>query len=340
MGLPLRKLAMKLLFFQILALSVKIVFNLTPHEDQVAPALKVAHFDCSEMTENTLYAINQVRPYHITPEELEISKAKIVLHTKQCRKELNATKCRVQHQREKWHCGHHDHSSIDHTFAGFTSDIVISPEQCRTLAKRKDITLLGHSINFGYDTKNPIVKTYGDTSDDYRNECDGKGWITRDTFLPHMQTTTLKVTLENGKVLSDTGLILPCAVEELGCETTSLDPYAYIWDYPDNCAISILPTEEVNTVKQERIMMLSVEPTPALNLYSKSRTTLRNIVESQRLSILRTTIHFIWTVQAKVLTWTPGETFVAIKMEQPRFYNIWDQRRKAILVNFMLIIPS
>ena len=56
----------------------------------------------------------------------------------------------------------------------------------------------------------------------YRNECDGNGWIARDTLLPHMQTTTLKVMLENGKVLSDTGLVL-------GCETTSLDLYAYIW---------------------------------------------------------------------------------------------------------------
>ena len=55
-----------------------------------------------------------------------------------------------------------------------------------------------------------------------------------------MQTTTLNVTLESGKVLSDTALILPCALEELRCETTSLHPYAYIWDYPDNCAISIL----------------------------------------------------------------------------------------------------
>ena len=252
MGLPLTQLAMKLLFFQILALTVEVVFNLTPDEDQVAPALVVAQFDCSEMTENTLYAINQVRPCHITPEDLEISKVKVVLYTKHFRKEMNATKCRVQHQQEKWHCGHHDHSSIDHTIAGITSDIVISPEQCWTLAKGKDITLLRHSINFGFDTKDPIVKTYGDTSDDYRNDCDGKGWITRDTFLPHMQTTTLKVTLENGKVLSDSGLILPCAVEELGCETTSLDPYAYISDYPDNCVISILRMDEVNMVKQRK----------------------------------------------------------------------------------------
>ena len=232
---PLRKLSLKLLLFQIFALTVEVVFNLTPDEIQVASALKVAHFDCSDMTENTLYDINQVRSCLITPEELEISKAKNVLYSKHFRKELNATKCRVQHQQEKWHCGHHDHSSIDHTIAGITSDILISPEQSRTLAKGKDITLFGHSINFPFDTKNPIVKTYGDTSDDYRNECDGKGWTTRDTFFIHMQTLTLKVTLENGKVLSDFGIILPCALEELRCETTSLDPYAYIWDYPDNC---------------------------------------------------------------------------------------------------------
>ena len=125
MGLPLLKLAIKLLFFQILALTVEVVFNITPDEDQVAPALKVAHFDCSEMTDNTLYAINQVRPCHITPEEVGKSKAKVVLYTKHFRKELKATKCQVQHQRKKWHCRHHDHSSIDHTSAGITSDIVI-----------------------------------------------------------------------------------------------------------------------------------------------------------------------------------------------------------------------
>ena len=151
-----------------------------------------------------------------------------MLYTKHFSKELNVTKSLVKHKREEWHSEHHDHSSFDHTSAGITSDIVILPEQCRTLAKGKDITLFGHSISFGFDTKDPTEKTYGDTGDDYRKECDGKSWITCDTFLPHMQTTTLKVTLENGKVLSDTGLILPCALEEMGCETTSLDPYAYI----------------------------------------------------------------------------------------------------------------
>ena len=71
----------------------------------------------------------------VNPEEMEISQTKIILYTKHFLKELNATKCRIQHQRGKWHCGHNDHSSIDHTIAGITSNLVISPEQRRSLAK-------------------------------------------------------------------------------------------------------------------------------------------------------------------------------------------------------------
>ena len=92
--------------------------------------------------------------------------------------------------------------------------------------------------------------TDGSTSDDNRNHCTSRGWINRDTFLPHMQRTTLKVRMSTGKVFSDSAQVLPCALEELGCETTLLDPYAYIWDYPDNCVFSVLRTEEVNMVKQ------------------------------------------------------------------------------------------
>ena len=101
-----------------------------------------------------------------------------------------------------------------------------------------------------YDTKEPILKTDDSTSDRNRNHCNVRGWITRDTFLPHMQRTTLKVRMSTGKVLSDSAQVLPCALEELGCETTSLDPYAYIWDYPDNCVLSVLRTEDVNMVEQ------------------------------------------------------------------------------------------
>ena len=53
------------------------------------------------MTENTLYALNQVRQCHITPDELGVSQTKIILYTKHFREELRATKRRIQHQREK-----------------------------------------------------------------------------------------------------------------------------------------------------------------------------------------------------------------------------------------------
>ena len=228
---------------QILVFCSEVVHTLVPDANQVAKNLKVSHFDCGALTENTLYALNQVPNCHNTPEESEISQTKIILYTEHFRKELNATKCRIQHQREKWHCGHNDHSSINHTIPGKTSDLVISPEQCRSLAKGKSIYLADQFLAVEYDTKKPIVKTDGSTSDDNRNHCNVRGWITRDTFLPHKQRTTLKVRMSTGKVLSDSAQVLPWALEELGCETTSLDPYAYIWDYPDNCVLSVFRTE-------------------------------------------------------------------------------------------------
>ena len=129
--------------------------------------------------------------------------------------------------------------------------MIISPEHCRTLAKGASISLQGHWIGAEWDTKTPVVEVSGDLTGSNRNHGKTKGSISRDTFIIHMQKTTRKVTMENGKVLSDMGNILPYALEELGCETTSLDPYAYIWDYPDNCVLSVLRTEEVNMVKQD-----------------------------------------------------------------------------------------
>ena len=127
---------------------------------------------------------------------------------------------------------------------------MISPEQCRSLAKGKSIYLADQFFAVEYDTKNPTVKTDGFTSDTSRNHCNARGWITRDTFLPHMQRMTPKIRMSTRKVLSDSAQILPCALEEIGCETTSLDPCAYIGDYPNNCVLSVLRTEEVNMVKQ------------------------------------------------------------------------------------------
>ena len=56
------------------------------------------------------------------------------------------------------------------------------------------------------DTQTPVVKVYGDSTGSNRNDCK-RGWVSGDTSIIHMQQTILKVKMENGKVLSDIGLI-------------------------------------------------------------------------------------------------------------------------------------
>ena len=70
---------------------------------KIASQLKVTHYDCAEMTENNLYALNQVSKCNIAPENLEVSRAKITMYTKHFRQEINARVCRVKYQSEQWH---------------------------------------------------------------------------------------------------------------------------------------------------------------------------------------------------------------------------------------------
>ena len=223
---------------------------------------------------------------------METSQTKIFLYTKHFRKEIIATEARIQHQRENWHCGHNDHSSINHTIAGFTSDLVISPEQCRSLAKGKSVYLVDQFLAVEYDTNNPIVKTDGSTSDSNRNHCNARGWITRGTFLPHMQRTTLKVRMSAGKILSHFAQVLPCALVELSRETTSLDPYAYIWDNPDNCVLSVLRTEHVNMVKQGTKYYLISGHDSTTNFVFEVKNNLKNNVENRQIFTQLITIHY------------------------------------------------
>ena len=50
--------------------------------------------------------------------------------------------------------------------------------------------------------------------------------------------------------MSKNGLQLPFPLIEIGCDTTSFDPYTYTWDAPDNCVLAIHQKEYVNITKQ------------------------------------------------------------------------------------------
>ena len=107
-----------------------------------------------------------------------------------------------------------------------------------------------------------------DLSDKYRNECDAYGWVNRKTFEGHVQDVVLKVRTKDRKVMSKDGLQLPCPFEELGCETTSFDPYAYTWDAPDNCVLAIHRKEDANMIKQGKTTTISsVDETIPVSIY-------------------------------------------------------------------------
>ena len=63
------------------------------------------------------------------------------------------------------------------------------------------------------------------------------------------------------------GLQLPCPLEELGCDTTSFDPYAYTWDATDDCVLAIHPKEDVNRIKQGKNIYYNVSGRNNTSLY-------------------------------------------------------------------------
>ena len=67
------------------------------------------------------------------------------------------------------------------------------------------------------------------------------------------KTSRLKFALFNvGKFLSKDGLQLPYPLEELGCDTTSFDPYAYTWVASDKSILTIHREEDINMMKQDK----------------------------------------------------------------------------------------
>ena len=190
---------------------------------KIASQLKVTHYDCGEMTENNLYALNQNSKCNIAPENLEVSRVEITMYTKHFRQQINSTVCRVKYQSEQWHCGFGDDSRMDaHHTGGITTDLIVTASQCKTVAKGGSITLKNETLEFKKGVKTTVVKHKdfdddgADLSDKYRNECDFYGWVNRKTFEAHVQDVVLKVRTKDGKVMSKDGFQLPCLLEKLG----------------------------------------------------------------------------------------------------------------------------
>ena len=207
------------------------------------------------MTQNKLYALNQVEQCNVAPENLEVTRASVTLYTKHFRRTINATMCRGKHQSEEWHCGYHDYFSMAIPHNGITSDLSLSPETCKAMGEGKEGIIHGQSLKFKKRVKQEQTtnakhgKSWDGICDPYtRNECKTGGWIKREIFDSHILNAELSVKTRDGKVLTSFQMVLPCPLEQLGCETTSLDPYVYTWAEPNNCVLAVHRKEMVNMI--------------------------------------------------------------------------------------------
>ena len=85
----------------LLILNVSICEKYKPKPDDIALSVQVSQYDCSEMTENNLYSLNQVKPCNMAPQNIQMKDVKLTMYTKHFRTESNATVCRIKHQKKQ-----------------------------------------------------------------------------------------------------------------------------------------------------------------------------------------------------------------------------------------------
>ena len=132
----------------LLRLNISIYDKYENKPDDIAPSVQVSHYDCSEMTESNLYSLHQVKPWNLAPQNIQMKDVKLTMYTKHFRTEINATTCRIKHQRNKFCCGMHDHTSMDIEQPQITSDLDLTPEQCKQSSEGRSQTLYHHKLTF------------------------------------------------------------------------------------------------------------------------------------------------------------------------------------------------
>ena len=177
--------------------------------------------------------------------------------------------------------------------------------------------------NKGSETKG-FDENGADLNNKYRNECDSDGWLNRKTFEGHVQDVVLKVRTRDGKVISKSGLHLPCPLEKRECDNTSFHPYAYTWDAPDNCVLAIHRKEDVNMIKQGKNKYYNVSGRNNTSQYLFEVNPQPQVFPTnQYKSILPTNIHYTWLSTLVDLIWLLGREWDS--QEEHNTYNIYYQ---------------
>ena len=240
-----------------------------------AKVLRIAHFDCQLTTSNKMFSLNKVAPCKIQPETIETTTAEVTLYQRHYSTKINATMCRIKHQSIRWFCDSFDSSGIDARQNIITTDIHISPDTWKHAAERGYVNF-GYSINIPFRSDKKIVTNTnrGKIDGKYHNECSDGSWIHLATFESYMQIISLTVNLNNGTVNNWQNIPLPCPVYENGCETTSLDPFSYTWNEPENCIFSFLKKFEAKIIQnKENYYIVKDSFTKISNNHTRGRDT-------------------------------------------------------------------
>ena len=105
-------------------------------------------------------------------------------------------------------------------------------------------------------------KWKGNVNEDYVNECKCYEWITNDTFESHIQGITLGVRIKVGKIFTRIDQLLLCGLDDRGCGSTFLNPYAYTWKAPEKVRLSILKEESAPMLENDNHLYIVSQNTP------------------------------------------------------------------------------
>ena len=105
--------------------------------NDVSSKLRVIRYDCSKMKENKMYALTQVSPCKITPENIQMVDTHVTLCQRSYRTFVKALMCKVTAMLIRYNCGMFSYSSILHNAPIITYKITASPEQ-RLNAKKTE----------------------------------------------------------------------------------------------------------------------------------------------------------------------------------------------------------
>ena len=153
----------------------------------------------------------------MAPQNIESNDVKLTMYKKHFGTDINATICRIKHQRNRSYRGMHDHTSTVIEQPQITKDIDLTAEQCKQASEGRSLTLFDHKLNFEKGKNGTHQKWIRGLNGDYVNKCKGCGWINKDNIERHIQDITLKVRIKDGKRYNRNDQLLHCDLDELGC---------------------------------------------------------------------------------------------------------------------------